>query len=284
MEETFYNLLSIFICFAPFCGGALILGLAAFFIIRTIGRQVKPPTAEQVNADGRDLQTQVGWLAHRLAAWTPDALADLSTDWDAKWSRWGRDLKAHGTLPSVARPKEISWVAFGLRVRGASEPDGILHARTSGQTLDYRFTRGGVAIRLNGAPFGQVRADGVLLDAQGRAVGEAKRPGGMPVVFRAAGAAATYDARESSYPLILEGITVARIAHPPLEIFNVIEIKKQTRIPALEMIDPSPAQAAEWALALAVLQAAYHLFESVWTDAGGIRLKRVGKYRPFRFR
>lgn len=280
IEMIFLNL----ICLAPFCMGMLGIGAAAFVLIRTAARQSRPLSAEQLKAEADALETRARLISLRLRPWAPGALADLSTDWDATWSRLGRDLKAHGAILGVGNRGETSWVAFALFARGAMDPESILHARTSGQVFDYRLSRAGVEIRVDGAPLGLARADGVLLGAGSAVIGEAKRPGGLPAVFQVGSIAVQRDARERSYPLVLGGTTVAYLANPPIQTLNVIGLTKQARLPALEIVDLRPARAADWALALAILQVAgYNVLESVWTNGGGLRLKRVGSYKAVRF-
>lgn len=264
MEESLFSTL---LCLAPFCLGAPLIGGIGFLIFHTIRRQLTPPSAEQVKAQADELEARVRGMAGQLREWTPDSLADLSTDWDAKWSRWGRDLNAHGTIPSISRPKEAAYVAFALRVRGAFAPEGILHARTARHAFEYRLSRAGVEIRVDEAPFGRAQPDGQLFDAQGGLVGEAKRPGGMPVLFQAGGAAVLHDKREREYPLALNGKVVGRLANPRAQMLNVIALKKPVFPPAAVPAAAITETETLWLTALAILQVAgYNLLESVWTN------------------
>ena len=267
MDNTLSDLLSTLLCLAPFCLGALVIGGVGFLLIRTMRRQRTPLTAQHAEAQADDLEAQVRGMAAQLRPWTAGALADLSTDWDAQWSRWGRDLKAHGTIPSVSRPKEAAYVAFALKIRGAFEPEGSLHARASSHAFDYRLSRAGVEIRVNDSPLGKIQGDGILLDAEGTVIGEAKRPGGMPAIFRIGGAALKRDQREREYPLILNGRTVGRLANPPIQMFNAIELRKKIFAPAAMPAEGISEQESLWLTSLAILQVAgYNLLESVWTN------------------
>lgn len=264
---TIYNLLSTLLCLAPFCLGTLVIGGVGFLLIRTTRRQRTPLTAQQVDAQADDLEAQAGQMTAQLRLWTAGALADLSTDWGAKWSRWGRDLNAHGTIPGLSHSNKAAYVAFALRIRGAFESEGIMHARTSQHAFDYRLSRAGVEIRVDGLPLGKVQADGQLLDAEGCVVGEAKRPGGLPVLFQIGGAALLRDKREGSYPLFLGGKIVGHLANPPIKMFNVIELKKTVYPPAAVLAEGISEQESLWLTALAILQAAgYNLLESVWMN------------------
>lgn len=268
MDESFlYNLLSSLLCLLPICAGALFIGGAAFLIIRTAIRQSKPLTPQQANDAAENLEAKVEQMMGRLRAWNPEALSDLSADWDAKWSRWGRDLNAHGVIPSLSRPREAAYVAFALKIRGAFEPEGLIHARVTSRVFDYRLSRAGVEIRVDRAPFGRIQPDGQLLDAEGNAIGEAKRPGGMPVIFRVGGMALKRDQREREYPLILNGRSVGRLANPSIQMFNAIELRKKIFAPAAVPAEGVSEHEALWLTALAILQVAgYNLLESVWTN------------------
>jgi hypothetical protein len=267
MEKILLDIISNLLCLAPMCLGLVVFGAVVFLIIRTISRQSKPLTGEQVKADENSLEAKVQPLLARLRPWTSDALAGLSTDWDAKWSRWGRDLNAQGTISTLSDPKGMPLVAFALRVRGALEPDGTLHVRTSQNAFDYRISSGGVTIRVNKSPFGRIQPDGQLLDAQGGVIGEAKRPGGMPAIFRVGGVAILGDKREREYPLILEGRVIGRLSNPLIQIFNAVNLKKTAFAPAAVPAENISEEEALWLTALAILQVAgYNLLEAVWTN------------------
>ncbi|HXF84957.1 MAG TPA: hypothetical protein VNK49_06160 [Anaerolineales bacterium] len=266
MIETLYNLVSILLCSAPFCLFMLAFVGMAFLFFRVISSQWTPPTAEQMQAKANELEARVNGMVGRLSAWRPDALDDLSTDWDATWSRFGSTLNARGVIPSHSRPKEAAYVTFALWTRGASQPEGILYARTSRHVFEYRLSRAGVEISVDKALLGRLQPDGQLLDAERRVIGEAKRPGGMPVLFQIGPVSVVHDERAPDYPLILNGRRVGQIANPPVQRFNFIQLQRAT--PPLAVV-PAPdisEQEALWLTALAILQVAgWNVIESVWT-------------------
>ncbi|HDQ71153.1 MAG TPA: hypothetical protein ENN19_03535 [Chloroflexi bacterium] len=266
-DKSIYNFLFDLICLAPFCLGLLAVGGAGFLIIRTIRRQWSPRSVNQLDAQADELEVRVQGMISQLREWTPDALADLSTDWDAKWSRWGRDLKAHGTIPSLSHPEAAPYVAFALRIRGAFEPEGVLFARSTRCAFEYRLSRAGVGICVDDAPFGRIQPDGQLLDAQGRLVGEAKRPGGLPVIFQIGGITVLRDKREREYPLVVNGKAIGRLANPSAQMLDVIDLKKRAYAPVAVPAENITEQESLWLTALAILQVAgYNLLESVWTN------------------
>ncbi|MBI3161898.1 MAG: hypothetical protein HYZ23_05285 [Chloroflexi bacterium] len=267
MNDTISGLISLLFCLAPFCAGALVIGGVGFLIIRTIRHQRNPLTAGQVNARSDALKSQVRQMAGQLRPWTADSLTDLSTDWDATWSKWGRDLDARGTIPSLSRPKEAAYIAFALHVRGAFEPDGILHACTTQHAFAYRLSQRGVDIRVDDSSLGRIQPDGQLLDVESKIIGEAKRPGGLPALFQIGSAAILRDQRERSYPLILDGKIMGEIANPSIQMLNAIDLKKKNPPAAIQHIETRAEREKLWLLALAILQVAgYNLLESIWTN------------------
>lgn len=265
--ETTANLLTSLTCLAPFCLGLLGLVAVGFLFVWLIRRQRQPRDAAALAAERQGMRSQVEQQTAGLRPWSSAALADLSTDWDARWTRFGRKLDAHGTIPSLSEPKGPPWVAFSLKVRGARRPDGQLLARTTDRAFDYRLTPEGVAIQVDGAPLGQVQSDGTLLGADGQPIGSAPRPGGMPAMFRVGGVSRLRDQRERSYPVTLHGRTVGHVAHPPAKMINVISLKKREFPPAVAPEASLSETEATWLLALAILQVAgYNLLETVWTN------------------
>lgn len=266
MIETLYNLFSILLCSAPLCLFMLAFAGMAFLFLRVLSSQWTPLTAEQMGAKANKLEARVNGMLGRLRAWTPEALADLSTDWDATWSRVGRTLNAQGVIPSHSCPKEAAYAAFALWTRGASQPEGVLHARTTQHAFEYRLSSTGVEISVNKTLLGRFQPDGQLLDAQGRVIGEAKRPGGMPVLFQIGPVSVVHDERAPDYPLILNGRRVGQIANPPVQRFSIIQLQRPAPplavIPAADISE----QEALWLTALAILQVAgWNVIESVWT-------------------
>jgi len=267
-SEAITALLNSLICLAPFCMG--VLGLAAFgaLLVWVIRRQWQPKGETTLAAERETMRSRLDQMAADLQPWSPEGLTDLSTDWDARWTKFGRTLSAQGTIPSLSESKGPGWVAFALKVRGARQPEGQMQARTTSQAFDYRISREGVNILVNGAPLGSVQPDGTLLDANGQPIGSASRPGGLPAMFRVGSVAKLHDERERTYPLILGERTVAYLANPPAQMTNVISLKKRQFAPAVTLEStPSDDEEATWLLALAILQVAFHnLLETVWTN------------------
>jgi hypothetical protein len=267
MEETISNLFSTLLCLAPFffvlLGGlAIFAGLAWF-----MNYQRRPKDEATLAAERGVAHSQLEQKVADLRPWSSAGLADLSTDWDARWTKFGAELNASGTIPSLGEPEGPGWVAFVLKVRGARQPDGQLHARTSAQAFDYRIGKEGVVVHVDDAPLGSVRPDGTLLDGEGQPVGSAVRPGGLPAMFRAGSLAKLQDGREREYPLILGERTVAHLANPPAQMINAMRLKKQQFPPAVTLADTPSEEEATWLLALAILQVAFHnLLETVWTN------------------
>lgn len=267
--ETVANLLNGLICLAPFCLG--VLGLAAFgaLLVWVVRRQWQPKDEATLAAEKETMRSQLDQTAADLRPWSPAALTDLSTDWDARWTKFGRDLSARGTIPSLSEPKGPGLAAFVLKVRGARQPEGQMQARTTAQAFDYHIGRDGVNILVDGAPLGSVQPNGTLLDADSQPIGNATRPGGLPAMFRVGSIARLHDQRERAYPVIMGERTVAHLANPPAQMTNVISLKKQQIPPAVTLEDTPSEKEATWLLALAILQVAfYNLLETVWTTEG----------------
>jgi len=202
-----------------------------------------------------------------LRPWSDAGLTDLSTDWNAHWSRLGRDLSAYGTILSTSEPKGPPWVAFALKIRGARALDGQLLACTTAQTWEYRITPEGVSVQVDGSPWGRVLPDGTLLDAAGQPIGSAPRPGGLPAMLRMSNLAYLHDRREREYPVTLGGRLVGHLANPAARMLNIIPLKKREFPPAVTLKGAVTYEERNWLLALAILQVAgYNLLETVWTN------------------
>lgn len=265
--ESIRELLTTPSCLVSFCLGGLGLAALVALVVWSVRRQWQPWGAATLVAGRQQAGSQLERRTTELHPWTPDALADLSTDWDATWTRLGRELSASGTIPSLGEPKGPAWVAFSLKVRGARRPDGHLLARTTAQVLVCRITPDGVAVEVDGAPLGSIRPDGRLLDAAGQSVGSAPRPGGLPAIFRLGSVAKLHDERQRSYPITLSGRVVAHLANPPAQTLNAISLKKTQFPPAVILVDTPSEAEVTWLLVLAVLQVAgYNLLETVWTN------------------
>ncbi len=263
------NLLYILTCLAPFCLGGL--GFLAFgaLLVWIIYRQWQPKSAASLAAERRALHDELErlTLTAGLRPWSADALTDLSTDWNATWLQFGRDLSARGTIPSLSEPKGPPWVIFALKIRGARRPDGQLAARTTAQTFDYHIAAGDVAIEVDGVPLGRVQPDGTLLDPDGQPIGRAPRPGGSPIKFRLGTVTHLHDRRQRTYPVTLRGRVVGHLGHPRARMTNVIPLKKRQFPPAVTPEGLLSKEEVTWLLALAILQVAgYNVLETVWTN------------------
>jgi hypothetical protein len=269
-SEAITGLLNGLICLgslAPFCMG--VLGLVAFgaLLVWVVRRQWQAKDEATLTTERKTAQSQLEQMVADLRPWSPEGLTDLSTDWDARWTKFGRDLNARGTIPSLGEPKGPGWVAFVFKVRGARQPEGQMQACTTVQAFDYGISREGVDLLVDGAPLGRVQPDGTLLDADGQPIGSAVRPGGLPAMFRVGSIAKLRDERERTYPLILGKRTVAHLANPPAQMTNVISLKRRQFPPAVTLESTPSDEEATWLLALAILQVAFHnLLETVWTD------------------
>lgn len=265
------------ICLAPFCLGVLFIGGGGALIIWLVTRQWKPKTAIEVARERSEMQQQVDQKVAELRPWSFSSLSDLSTDWDASWTRLGRDLSARGTIPSLGEPKGPPLVAFSLRVRGIRKQDGHMLARTPEHTLYYRLTPKGTLIEVGGVPLGSIQPDGKLLGLQGEAVEGSSRSGSEPIMVPVGSFSALQDKRERKYLLTLQGNQVAYLAKPRLKRINMLFMGKEEFPPAVELIGIPSDEEATWILALAILQVAcYNLLDSAasaasrnWALSGG---------------
>ncbi len=265
--ETLASLLTISSCVIPFCAGVLGFVALGVLLVWFVRRQWQPRSESALAGERQGMSARLARLRARLRPWSPDGLGDLSTDWDASWSRFGRALNAHGSIPALSDPKGPDWAAFSLKVRGARHPTGQLLACTTAQSFSYRITTEGVTLQADGAPWGSILPDGTLLDDAGQPIGSAPRPGGMPARFNLGSVAYLRDERERSYPVTLRGRVVGRLAHPSAQMTNVISLKKRQFPPAVVPEGVLSAEEATWLLALAILQVAgYNLLETVWTN------------------
>ncbi len=265
--RTFAELLTIAGCVLPFCIGGLGLIALAVFMMYTIHRQWRPPDATTLAEGWEQLQEQLDEMVAQLRPWSSEGLTDLAAGWRARWWRIGRDLNARGTIPSRSDPDGPSWVAFGLKVRGARRPDGHLLARTTEQSFAYRITPDSVMIQVDGEPWGSIRLDGILLDAEEQPIGSAPRPKRSPIRFSIGPITRLRDARERSYPVTIRGETIGHLACPPARLKGVIHLRRRALTPAITL-EGSPSREVEiWLLSLAILQiAGYNLMETAWID------------------
>jgi len=139
--EPATDLLNGLICLAPFCLGALGLVAFAALLVWIIYRQWQPKSTAALAAGSEAMRSKLEQMVASLRPWSSEGLTDLSTDWDARWTRFGRDLSASGSIPSLSAPKGPGWVALALKVRGARQPEGQMQARTTAQAFDYRLSR-----------------------------------------------------------------------------------------------------------------------------------------------
>ena len=261
------DLLNALLCLAPFCLGVLGFIGVGVLMVWIIRRQWRPLDENTLAAQRRQLQADLNKRVAGLRSWSPEALTDLSTDWNAHWNRFARTLNVWGTIPSVSAPKGPPWVAFKLKVRGARQPEGLLAARTTAQSFEYRLSQQGVSILVDGAPLGSVLPDGTLLGPDGAPIGSAPRPGGMPVMFRLGTLSHLRDNRPRSYPVTLGGRLIAHLSHPPAQLVNVIHLKKPQYPPAVTLVETPTQEEATWLLALVILQVAgYNTLETAWTN------------------
>lgn len=265
MDNTSSGIMIMLTCVVACLGLVGFIGLATL-MVWFIRRQWTPKDEAALASEKDAMRSQLDGMAADLRPWSPGVLSDLSTDWDAIWTKLGRDLSAKGKIPSLGEPKGPAPVAFALRTRGARQADGQLLARTSSRFFEYRLAPELVAVKVDGAPLGSIRADGTLLDAQGQPVGSAPRAGGEPVVFSIGGFKKIQDKREP-YPVTLRGRVLGQVANPPAQMTNAISLKKQEFPPAVVPEGELSDEEETWLLALAILQVAgYNLLETLWTN------------------
>ena len=271
MQDSIASLVSALFCLIPIgFMGLVALGFVALFVW-IISRTTRPKTAAELAADREKIRADVEKLMPKVRPWQPEGLADLSTNWDARWQRLAGTLKVHdGTIPGVQDPEGPPWVAFTFKVRGASRPDGQMHARTTARRFDYRITPQSIEISVDDEPLGQMQPDGTLLDAAGQSIGHARRPKGTPASFSMGNMVHITDRRERSYAVDLHGRTVAWLANPPVRRLIAISIGKRKPPqypPALTIAEKPSEEETTWLLALAILQVAfYNVLETIWTN------------------
>ncbi len=260
-SQLFTNLL----CMLPFCFVGLFMLGGLGLLMWLFNKKQRPKSQAELAAEEAKMRAVVDGLMAKLRPWTPEALSDLSTDWDASWSKFRR-LNVKGTLPGLSEPKEGAWVAFNLNVRAAGLLDGRLLAKTTAQTFFYRIVpRKEITIQVDGAPWGSVQPDGTLLDAEGQPIGDARRPDGTPFAFSMGNISHIRDKRQRDYPITLRGRVIARLANPSAQLVNAISLKKRQYPPALTLNDSPSEEEATWLLALAILQVAgYNTQESIF--------------------
>lgn len=264
--DALADVLSNLVCLAPFCLGIVAFAAVAGLMVWAIRRQSRPQDPAAAATDRQEARAGVDRQAGGLRPWSAGALADLSTDWDARWSRFGRRMRARGTIPSLSEPKGAPLVAFDLELRGTHRPEGQLVARTSTQVFTYRIAPDGVAIEVDGAPWGSILPDGTLLDAGGQGIGSAPRPGGTPAKFRLGAVAHLRDDRARSYHVTLHREVVGHVANPRAQMKNAISLRERAFAPAVSGAETPPAEAGTWLLALAILQVAgFNVLETIWT-------------------
>ncbi len=254
--EALSDILNLLICLLPFCFLA-VAGLAMLALMVWILRRMHRPKSDaELAREAQQMHAKVEGLMKNLRPWSPDALSDLSTDWNATWSKFTR-LNVKGTILSLSEPKGGHWVAFNLNTRAAGHLNGRLLARTTAQTFFYNINpKEGVTIQINDAPWGSVQPDGTLLDAAGQAIGSTVRPAGTPIGFKQkVGVNYIHDNREREYSVILRGQVIAHLTNPRVTPL-AISLKKRQFPPALTLNNTPSEEEATWLLALAILQVA----------------------------
>ncbi len=251
-----------------FCLLAIVAVVLLINLIRSRHLNVPSKQFSDSSDSNDELSSAVLKLVSGLLPWNHISLADLSTDWNANWSRWGKSLKATGTIPSQKNPKQGAHVAFALHIKGIFNPEGELYACNTSNAFRFLLTIKGVEVSVDGSFFGLIRSDGMLQDASGQLIGKALRPSGTPAILSLGSLKILRDKREQSYTLLLGEKIIGQIANPPIQLFNAIRIKKKIFMPAAI---PAPGIADYellWLSCLAIYQVAgLNLIESVWTNS-----------------
>ncbi len=230
-NETWVSLL----CLLPWCLGVLgILGGGALLI--WLYRRSQPPKSDaEWAAAQRKNQAEVDALMPQVQPWRQEALADLHTFRDIRWSVFGRHARARGLIAASKDDKERTWAAFALRGRRVYRRpvsfEGKAHARTSAQSFDFETdSTNRVSIQADGRLLGSLLPDGALVNASGTVIGQMTRA----------------DKERPAFLVTLNGRVVAQMAG---ELYR----RGQTPRPAVEITAPDVTpEERDWLLALAL--------------------------------
>ncbi len=262
--EILSTILGRLICLLPFCFLG-VAGLVMMALMAWVFQRVNQPKSDAEQArETQKMRAKVDSLMEKLRPWSADNLSDLSTDWDATWTKFMR-LEVKGTIPGLSKPKEGAWVAFNLNIRAAGHLNGRLLARTTAQTFFYQINpKEGVTIEVDDAPWGNIQPDGTLVDAAGHVIGNMLRPSGTPTGYKWGAVTRIRDEREREYPVTLHGQVIAQLANPGAKLLGFASLKEGQFPPAITLNNRPSEEEATWLLALAILQVAgYNTMESV---------------------
>lgn len=246
MQDVLTSLFTSLLCLLPLLVmGLFFLGGVALFIW-FIARAQRPKDPAALAADREKLRATVEKLMPQVRPWQPEVLAHPCTDENTFWTRFGNNITVRGLVAAALPNKGSNWAAFALDGRrvysGPFSFHGQALARTTEHTFEFNARPAGVAIRLNGSPFGTLQPGGNLLDANGQSIGHFQREGekGRP-----------------TFPVTLHGRVVAHLAKPVYHSKGIIIFKrdKQPPPPAVEIVasDMTPNE-ANWLPALVLWQ------------------------------
>ncbi len=250
----------------------LILLLLVMFILYKVNarRQASKILISQINLNLSRMEDSIKALKSFLKPWSADYLEDLSSDWDAEWSRWGKNLKARGIISSLSHPEAEVYIAFGLQIKGVFNPEGVIYAANSQNSFRYELLNKSIKITVNEDLLGYIEGNGKLLNKDEVAIGEAIRPGGLPLIIKLGDFEIVKDTRHDSYPVYINDKMIGEIANPPIKVFNTISLKKCSHMPAALPGDSIDEQELLWLSAIAIYQVAgLNLMESIWTNNSG---------------
>ncbi len=246
----------------------IILLLVLLFLYKVNARRLASKILiSQINLNIDMMEDSIKALKSLLKPWSADNLADLSSDWDAEWSRWGKNLTARGIIPSLRHPESEAYIVFGLKIKGVFNPEGVIYAANSQSSFRYELLNKRIGIFVNEDLLGYIEEKGKLLNTDEVAIGEAIRPGGLPLKIKLGKWKIEKDTRNRSYPVYIKAKNIGEIANPPIKDFNTISLKKISHMPAALPEDSIDEQELLWLSAIAIFQVAgLNLMESIWTN------------------
>jgi hypothetical protein len=161
---------------APFCLlGAF--GLLVFCLVALVLWLRSRPYSAQELANAEAAATDyLDRTAPTLLPWTPDALADLSCQWQG--TRGGLLIGQHmGQVKSLGQPDQPGLLAYYLSLKGRQ---GLLRLRTSEREVRLDIAASGVRVTVGERSLGSINPrDGAIFDGEGQPGGQYHRYRGL---------------------------------------------------------------------------------------------------------